>query len=133
MLGSTVRWMWEEAGYACYFTGAQDGAMIPISNACWRPELEVRRWSDVLCAHQQGDIAVLSELSASAFARRGERGGPRARLQTASKHRGGLQELQLPALERKRMVTGTGILCPGPPVFLSFHKNAFTAKHVISF
>jgi FkbM family methyltransferase len=80
-LGSTVRWMWEEAGYACYFTGAQDGAMIPISNACWRPELEVRRWSDVLCAHQQGDIDVLSELSASAFARRGERGGPRAQLQ----------------------------------------------------
>ena len=84
-LGSTVRWMWEEAGYACYFTGAQDGAMIPISNACWRPELEVRRWSDVLCAHQQGDIDVLSELSASAFARRGERGGPRARLQNSFK------------------------------------------------
>ena len=44
-------------------------------------EFVQRRWSDVLCAHQQGDIAVLSELSASAFARRGERGGQRARLQ----------------------------------------------------
>eukprot|EP00966_Prymnesium_polylepis_P292173 6747291-Prymnesium_polylepis.1 len=69
-LGRTLRWMWEEAGYACFFTGAEAGAMIPISAPCWRPALDVRRWSDILCAHRPDDIAVLRNLSASAFAQR---------------------------------------------------------------
>ena len=44
--------------------------LVPISPPCWQPSLEVRAWSNVLCAWRDDDLAVLHNLSASAYAER---------------------------------------------------------------
>ena len=81
-LGRTLRWMWEQAGYRCFFYAARHAAaakaggrhaaadLVPISPPCWQPSLEVRAWSNVLCAWRDDDLAVLHNLSASAYAER---------------------------------------------------------------
>ena len=66
-LAHTVHWLWEEARYFCFFHGGDKGGLIPISPPCWRSEFEIRRWSNVLCAHDPRDLALLGNISAAAF------------------------------------------------------------------
>ena len=65
-LDATVRWMWEEAGYFCFFRDP----LMPISPPCWSQEFEVRKWSNVLCAHRAKDLEVLGNASARGYTRR---------------------------------------------------------------
>ena len=67
-LEQTQRWL-GELGYTCFLQTASD--LAPISGQCWRADFERRRWSNVLCAGREADLALLYNMSAEGAARRG--------------------------------------------------------------
>ena len=58
-LAKTLRWM-SDAGYFCFMQGRS--GLLPVSPPCWRDELEVRRWSNLACAHDPAVVAALLKM-----------------------------------------------------------------------
>ena len=70
VLGATARLA--EAGYTCFWQTS--AGLVPLSGACWRREMEMRRWSNIVCAHAEAEVALLATLAAEDEERR--RGRP---------------------------------------------------------
>ena len=58
-LAGTLRWM-ADAGWFCFMQGRT--GLLPVSPPCWRDKLEVRRWSNLACAHDTAVVAALLKL-----------------------------------------------------------------------
>ena len=63
-LGQTLRWL-QDSGYQCFFRTA-DG-VLPISAPCWSEPFEIRRWSNVICAHEPSTLAALERSARQAY------------------------------------------------------------------
>lgn len=51
----------EDAQYACFWQ--MRVGLVPLSGECWRPEFEqVRKWSNIVCAHEPPVVAALLSL-----------------------------------------------------------------------
>jgi len=59
-LRGVLSWL-EEAGYACYWQGAQ-GGVARASGRCWQEAFEFRRWSNLVCTHRAPLIEALEQL-----------------------------------------------------------------------
>ena len=54
----------DAAGYTCFWQTRRDDLLVPASGACWRPEFELRRWSNLVCAWRADFVAILAALRA---------------------------------------------------------------------
>ena len=49
------------AGYECFWQAKR--ALYPASGACWRPEHEFRKWSNMVCVHDARHVRALRALT----------------------------------------------------------------------
>jgi FkbM family methyltransferase len=51
LLAATLHWV-SALGYCCYWqTGSKERPLMPAAAGCFRPEHEIRAWSNLVCAH----------------------------------------------------------------------------------
>jgi len=61
-LGHTLALL-SSAGYECFWQGKR--ALLPASGACWKPEHEFHKWSNLVCVHEARHIRAMRELARS--------------------------------------------------------------------
>ena len=67
-LGATLAWLRDEAGYTCWWQTRHD--LIAASPPCWNPEMETRRWANIVCVHQAPAVAALDSIATEGEQRR---------------------------------------------------------------
>jgi FkbM family methyltransferase len=78
-VNGTVGWL-ADAGYSCFWQTAE--GLIPASGGCWRRQFELRKWSNMVCAHEAAVVRALSLLASREYACR-QRSG-RARVEVCA-------------------------------------------------
>lgn len=59
-VNSTVAWL-GDAGYTCFWQANE--SVVPMSGSCWRRQFEIRRWSNIVCAHELPIVRTLFRLA----------------------------------------------------------------------